>query len=447
MDRFLVAKRGEDNLKTATMEVQMVTTKLIKPASPTPSHLRTLKLSPLDRQFSFMVKPCALYYYPGGGGDQVVERRKRLETSLSEKLSRYYPLAGRYMKETHSIDCNDDGVEYLEAKVEGLPLSQLLSRRDEMIPQLDHLSGGETSTPLASIQITWFDCGGIVIAVRIHHMVVDGFTAASFFNAWATASREGLEEGELVSPIFGLTSFFPEGNNLPKQKPMPPPKIFGMDKLVTRRLVLDEAKILSLKAKARDHDRREPSKVEVVTALIWRALMGVSQAKHGRLKTSLASHAVNLRPKIVPPLPPLCCGNLLTRVAARFTVEDSFNMALPDLKDLIGLLRDAAKHSIGEVPRQDLYSTAIKYRNEVHESIEKGEEDVFLFTSWCRFPFYEADFGWGNPVWISRTHPPAQLTVLLDNPGGDGIEAWVTLNPPDMLQFLRDDHILAFTSF
>ena len=169
--------------------------------------------------------------------------------------------------------------------------------------------------------------------------------------------------------------------------------------------------------------------------------MDVSQAKHGRLRTSLASRTVNLGPKIVPLLPPMCCGNLLTKEAARFTVEDSFDM------DLIGLLRDAAKHSIGEVPRQDLYSTAIKYRNEVHESIEKGEEYVFLFTSWCRFPFFEADLGWGKPVWISTTHPPAQLTVLLDNPGGDGIEAWVTLNPPDMLQFLQDDHILAFTSF
>ena len=95
------------------------------------------------------------------------------------------------------------------------------------------------------------------------------------------------------------------------------------------------------------------------------------------------------------------------------TVEDSFDKALPDLKDFIGLLRDAAKHSIGEVPRQDLCSTAIKCRNVVHEAIEKGEEDVFLFTSWCRFPFYEADFGWGKPVWISRTHPTNKVVMEL----------------------------------
>ena len=84
----------------------MESTKLVKPASPTPSHLRTLKLSPLDRQFSFMSKPYGLYYYSGGDSDQDVERRRRieqLETSLSEILTRYYPLAGIYMKDTQLI--------------------------------------------------------------------------------------------------------------------------------------------------------------------------------------------------------------------------------------------------------------------------------------------------------------------------------------------------------
>ena len=223
---------------------------------------------------------------------------------------------------------------------------------------------------------------------------------------------------------------------------MPPPKIFKTDKLVTRRLLFGGAKISSLKAKAHDHDQPEPSRVEVVTAVIWRALIGVRQAMHGRLRTSVASHSVNLRPNIVPPLPPLCCGNLLTRLVARFTAENGVT-ELPDLKDLVGLIRDAAKSSIRAVAREDLYSTAIKSRNELHEVMENGEVDVFVFTSWCRFPFNQVDFGWGKPVWVSRTHSPAQLIALLDNEGGDGVEAWVTLNPPDMLQFLQDDQILA----
>ena len=81
-------------------------------------------------------------------------------------------------------------------------INQLLSRRDEMIVQFVLLSGGE---------ITRFDCGGLVIRVRIHHILVDGLSAASFVSAWATASREGLRKS--IVPTFGLNSFFPENEN------------------------------------------------------------------------------------------------------------------------------------------------------------------------------------------------------------------------------------------
>ncbi|KAJ9704321.1 hypothetical protein PVL29_002742 [Vitis rotundifolia] len=308
-----------------------------------------------------------------------------------------------------------------------------------MIYQLVRLSGGASTSPVASIQITRFDCGGLVIGIRIHHIVVDGFSAGCFVSSWATASREGI--GKLIFPTFGLTSFFPE-NDLPMVKPMPPPKISGTNKVVTRRFVFDGAKISFLKATAHDPSfQREPSRVEVVIALIWRALMGVSKAKHGRLRTSLASLSMNLRPKIVPPLPPLCCGNLIVRMKARFMADDS-NGELPDLKDLVGLLRDLTK-SNASVPREDVYSTVIKSRNELHEALE---EDVFMFTSWGRLPFYEADFGWGKPVWVSKVHFPAEQIFLLDGEGGDGIDAWVGLNKQDMLQLQQDGDILAFTS-
>ena len=58
----------------------------------------------------------------GGKTTEDVERRiNRLETSLSDTLSRFYPLAGRYVKDSEWVDYNDEGVEYFEAKVEGGP--------------------------------------------------------------------------------------------------------------------------------------------------------------------------------------------------------------------------------------------------------------------------------------------------------------------------------------
>ena len=139
----------------------MLSTKLIKPSSPTPFYLRTLKLSPLDQLFTLIAKSCTICYYStesskNSSRSEDVERRNRLETSLSETLTRFYPLAKRYIKDSHSIDCKDKGVEYLKARVES-QLSQLLSEKDEMISQLVHLLGEQSTSPVGSIQITSVD--------------------------------------------------------------------------------------------------------------------------------------------------------------------------------------------------------------------------------------------------------------------------------------------------
>ena len=98
------------------------------------------------------------------------------------------------------------------------------------------------------------------------------------------------------------------------------------------------------------------------------------------------------------------------------------------------------------VGREDVLPTLLKTRNELHEAAEKGDVDVYMFTSWCNFPFYKIDFGWGKPVWLSKTHSAYESTTLMDRENGDGIEAWVCFNKQDMAEFLRDDDILAFAS-
>ena len=51
-----------------------------------------------------------------------------------------------------------------------------------------------------------------------------------------------------------------------------------------------------------------------------------------------------------------------------------------------------------------MYPTLLRTMNEIHETMEKGEVDVFLFASMCRFPIYQANF-------------------LFDAEDGEGIEA------------------------
>ena len=93
-----------------------------------------------------------------------------------------------------------------------------------------------------------------------------------------------------------------------------------------------------------------------------------------------------------------------------------------------------------------MFATAIKSFNEVNEELGKEEVDVQMFTSWCKFPLNEVDFGWGKPCWVSRCATPLEMVSLQDTECGDGVEAWVSLKEHDMLQFQSDANLTTFTS-
>ncbi|KAK1294574.1 Deacetylvindoline O-acetyltransferase [Acorus calamus] len=86
-------------------------------------------------------------------------------------------------------------------------------------------------------------------------------------------------------------------------------------------------------------------------------------------------------------------------------------------------------------------------RGEQLERAEEVEVERYMFTSWCRFPFYETDFGWGGPAWVAS--PPYMLEnffLLMSARGGDGFEVWAFLTEEEMEGFANDPELLAFTS-
>ncbi|CAI9260179.1 unnamed protein product [Lactuca saligna] len=55
-----------------------------------------------------------------------------------------------------------------------------------------------------------------------------------------------------------------------------------------------------------------------------------------------------------------------------------------------------------------------------------------LVSSWCKFPFYEVDFGFGKPMWVTTGSMPANnWTILIDGMGGGGIDAYVGMELKD----------------
>ncbi|CAN0896372.1 TAT [Linum grandiflorum] len=79
-------------------------------------------------------------------------------------------------------------------------------------------------------------------------------------------------------------------------------------------------------------------------------------------------------------------------------------------------------------------------------SNEGGNVDhVFSCGSWCGFPVYEANFGWGKPVWVTPTAcEMKRLVAMMDSKDGVGIEAIVCLEEEEMAAFVANERLLAF---
>ena len=79
--------------------------------------------------------------------------------------------------------------------------------------------------------------------------------------------------------------------------------------------------------------------------------------------------------------------------------------------------------------------------------IKNDEIDNCNCTSWCRFRFYEPDFGWGKPAWVSIASFGFKNCVLLtDTRDGVGVEAWLVLRVTDMVLVESNKELLAFAS-
>ncbi|CAK7322619.1 unnamed protein product [Dovyalis caffra] len=430
------------------MRVEIIARKFISPSSSTPPHLRSLKISALDQLLPSVYSGFTFFYSADENikGAKPSERRKQLEKSLSEILTLYYPVAGRYVEENLLIDCNDQGVEYLEAEVSGR-LSQILNGelQPEQLNRFLPYPVASPTSPLAAVQISTFECGGLAVGVRILHKISDFVTSMSFVNGWATTCRVGTDE--LLRPSFHLPYLFPARETAQIRNARP---IKSGVKVMTRTFTFSRSTIASLKviARSRDDDlggrEGQPSRVDIVTAIIWKALIKVAEAKRGYLRPSALIHPVEMRRQITLPVPPNYFGNMLRLATARFVPNES----KMGLHDLVSLIRQAISRAVMDCRKatnyDDLLSCASSSFREGKEEAIRGEIDLYTFSSWCGFPIYEVDFGWGKPSWVSNTHKPVPVVNLLDTKDG-GVEAWITIEEKDMILFQQDPEIIAFT--
>ncbi|XP_030544248.1 stemmadenine O-acetyltransferase-like [Rhodamnia argentea] len=438
------------------MKVEVVSTETIKPSSPTPSHLRNFKLCLLDQLAPPFYLPVILFY--SSPNDKVAPNSAsvtgHLKTSLSQALSLFYPLGGR-VKGDAAIDCNDEGALYLEAKAH-FELSEVLSNPDinqlqQFLPFSSYrVAPNIEKQVIVGIQANFFDCGGIGIGICICHKIADAASVSAFLTAWSEIALNGIDgEASLITPFLKASELFqPKDINFQ----MPYGKgVISEEKLSTKMFRFDGESLARLKAR---FGSATPTRIEAVTALIWKSAVEVARKRpewnEKYPPSSAATHVVNIRSRMRPqPLPENALGNLWQITVAPLV---DANKGV-ELQEFAGILRKSIRAIDGE------YLSVLQGERGLAKAYESlmaplklaassaGKMELYGFSSWARFPFYEVDFGWGRPAWVCTPGYPIQNMVFLTGTRcGDGIEAWITLTEHDMIEFERDNELLQFVS-
>ncbi|KAJ0603666.1 putative transferase [Helianthus annuus] len=257
------------------MNAQKQPSKFIKPSVPTPSNLKHYKIGFIDELSPFMDVAIVLFFTKSTNHNS--KFAEQLEKSLEKTLTRLYPLAGRFVEESQTIDCNDEGVEFIQAKV-NIKLEDILGFEvnARLIKELLPLKTIPHDSVL-TIQLTTFECGGVALSVSATHKVVDTSTLCTFVNERASLNRE-KNDIKFTTPGFISSSLFPACG----VRPILIPFITDEDllsKYTLKKLSFSESDISNMKAKAITNARiskainlREKNGFSSAQKFLWESL-------------------------------------------------------------------------------------------------------------------------------------------------------------------------------
>lgn len=285
------------------------------------------------------------------------------------------------------------------------------------------------------LQLTRFKCGGVSLGVANEHHVSDGISALHFINTWSAIARGAATlppslDRRVLSPRSPPRPRFPHVEHQPPPSLKTP--LHDSDTTFSIfRLTRDQ--INALKQQCKDDDDNKYTMYEVVSGHVWRcACMARGLPKDQETKLQFP---VNARQKLRPPLPQGYFGNGIFYTGAYALCGE---LESSPLRFAVGKVQEAIARMDDEYLR-----SAVDYQELHLDGIVRSENNVkcpnFGITNWVRLPFYEADFGWGKPVYVG---PGAALfegkSFLFHDPENDGcVLLAITLHKHHMKRFQK----------
>ncbi|RZC81545.1 hypothetical protein C5167_044129 [Papaver somniferum] len=340
--------------------------------------------------------------------------QKGVLLSRPNSLSHFPALAGRMKTDSSGflyIDCNDQGVDFIEANATHLSIRDILppasDTKNNDVPQV--------------VKEELFTYNGVV-------SYDDGTSFWNFFNTFAEITK-------------GV-------NKIPKQPD------FTRNYVKDSKAVLHRESILKLKSKANDFKNGyengktaannptvEISSFQSLSAQLWRSVTRARKFPTSKLTTFRM--AVNCRHRLEPRIDPLYFGNAI----------QSFPTTVP----------------IGELLSRDLWWNAEilnkNVRSHNHDAVVHGVEEweknpccfplgnfdgaSITMGSSPRFPMYDNDFGWGRPL-AARSGKAnkfdGKISAFPGRDGGGSVDLEVILSPDTMSGLENDIEFMQYVT-
>lgn len=289
------------------------------------------------------------------------------------------------------------------------------------------------------VQVTLFKCGGMAICMCVFHKVADGATLYTLANDWAVTARGSCPDlPEFVAAAKFLPPLIPYVSNEPTLQ-FQFTNFFCNEQRVSKLFTFDASTIASLKVKAASVDVPVPTRVEAVSALIWKCVITATSG------SSKLANLVNIRRRFVQPLADHCVGNAVAVATACKGEKDG-----SDLATLVNCIRkslsEVSSKYVEKQSRDDAI-LAIPYDfMELTERQIRGEIAIQV-SSLCGYKLY-VDFGWGKPSWVSPNPRIMTNNVrLMDSKDSGGIDAWICLKDEDTISIFQQELELQLLPF
>ncbi|KAK9732916.1 hypothetical protein RND81_04G031700 [Saponaria officinalis] len=215
------------------------------------------------------------------------------------------------------------------------------------------------------------------------------------------------------------------------------------NRIVVRSFVIKNEAVAKLKAKSINEQLTNPSRFEAIAGFLWKSILSNS-TKDG---PSALNVAVDLRPRVDPPLPVESMGNIFITALVRSEKNAEFHELVAKIHDSISEMKELASELQGDKREEAKDRHWKKFINTVVEC--KGK-DVYVITPWCKSAgFSDVDFGFGNPkrvVPVDDVVNHNQRNTIILTEFGDGFEAWMFLEE-ECIKFLESNlEFLAFAT-